>query len=237
MPFTTATGVSLYHETHGAGPAMVLIPGLGGDTRMFRSLVDGLEPHFTVVALDPRGAGRSDKPDVPYTVEMMAGDTVSVMDHAGLGAAHVLGVSMGGRIALALALARPERVRSLILTSTSAHTPPGGSWQRRLALSVGPHLPPFSWLYPQPAYAHRRQRQASRSYDCRGRLAAIGVPTLVAHGRGDHLVPLPLAAELAGGIPGARLSTFRGGHMFFLTRERTRFVAAVIDFATRSAGP
>jgi pimeloyl-ACP methyl ester carboxylesterase len=70
------------------------------------------------VSVTHRGAGRTDKPDAPYTIPMMANDTDALMEIAGMTYATVLGVSMGGRIALELALEHPERVARLILHGT-----------------------------------------------------------------------------------------------------------------------
>jgi 3-oxoadipate enol-lactonase len=97
-----------------------------------------------VVAFDNRGAGRTDKPDAPYTITMMAADAAGLMDALSIARANVLGISMGGRIAIELALCHPSRVGKLVLISTSA----AGrgklvkSWPMRL-LSVVQWLPVF----------------------------------------------------------------------------------------------
>jgi 3-oxoadipate enol-lactonase len=73
-----------------------------------------------LASFDNRGAGRTDKPDAPHTIELMAKDTAALMDALSLERANVLGISMGGRIALELALSCPNRVGGLVLVSTSA---------------------------------------------------------------------------------------------------------------------
>jgi len=73
---------------------------------------------YRLVAYDPRGAGRSDAPDIPYTTEMMADDLAGLLDDIGIDSAHILGGSMGGMIAQQFALRYPHRVRSLILACT-----------------------------------------------------------------------------------------------------------------------
>ena len=84
--------------------------------------------------------------------------------------------------------------------------------------------------YPQPAYAFKRQAEASSSYDCSQRLGEITAPTAVMYGRRDRMVARSLTDELHRGIAGSSPMAFPGGHMFFLWRDRARFVAAVNEF-------
>jgi pimeloyl-ACP methyl ester carboxylesterase len=72
--------------------------------------------------------------------------------------------------------------------------------------------------------------EASTGYDAGPRLHELTMPTVVLHGRSDRAAPLALAEELHRGISGSRLLTFKGGHLFFLVRERQSFVDAVTDF-------
>ncbi len=97
--------------------------GLGADSGWWPPrFLEALQMDFMVVVFDNRGAGRSDKPDVEYSIEGMALDTIGLMDHLGLERASVLGVSMGGMIAQEMAISHPERVRKLVLVTTG----PGG---------------------------------------------------------------------------------------------------------------
>src|SRR5215470_1625808 len=107
MPTMTVDELCVYYEWHGPedAPPLVLICGLGLDISVIGSFIDDLATRYRVLAFDNRGAGRTDKPDAPYSVELMAADTAGLMRAVGLSHAAVLGISLGGRIALALALA------------------------------------------------------------------------------------------------------------------------------------
>ncbi|MFW5838296.1 MAG: alpha/beta fold hydrolase, partial [Desulfovibrionaceae bacterium] len=107
MPETTNHGVALHYETTGEGEPLLLIPGLGSDASNWPQVDKRLAERFQLVLMDNRGAGRSDSPPPPYAMADMAGDCLCVLDHLGLESAHVLGHSMGGAIALELAINHP----------------------------------------------------------------------------------------------------------------------------------
>ena len=117
----------MYYETYGSGDPLVLIAGLGTDLTVYKQIISLLSQGFKVLAFDNRGAGRTDKPDMPYSIEMLADDTAQLMSAVGIRKHHVLGHSMGGRIAMALALQHPGKVNGLILASTSANIKTGHS--------------------------------------------------------------------------------------------------------------
>ncbi|MCZ6608801.1 MAG: alpha/beta hydrolase [Alphaproteobacteria bacterium] len=115
------TGIELYYETHGQGEPIVLIPSTAYGANVWNSCqVPALSKDLQVITFDPRGCGRTSAPDGVYTMEQLACDVAALLDHLGVRSAHVLGHSMGGRVALALALAYPGRVRSLILAASGS---------------------------------------------------------------------------------------------------------------------
>lgn len=231
MPTVQVNDIQMYYELRGKGHPLVLIPGMTLDVSEVEPIIRWFAERYRVLAFDNRGAGRTDKPDIPYTIAMMANDTAGLVDAVGIERANVLGISMGGRIALELALAQPERVERLALVSTSARVPPRG-WRFR-ALSLLSSVPMFQGKYPQPRYAFVRQRDASTNYNCTARLSEIQAPTLIMHGKNDRTAPLELAEEMQRGIRGSKLLPFPGGHLFFLLRERQRFLDATADFLGR----
>jgi len=118
MPTVKVGDINIYYEIHGEGEALVLIQGFGGSSGQWYREIPGLSREYRVVAFDNRGTGRSDKPDIPYTMEMMAQDIAGLLEAIGIDAAHIYGASMGGMIAQEFALRYPERVISLVLGCT-----------------------------------------------------------------------------------------------------------------------
>lgn len=119
MPAIRVNDCDLYYETYGQGTPLVLIMGLRRNLTWWYRQIPELSRHFHVVAFDNRGAGRSDKPAMDYSIRLFADDTAGLMETLGIQNAHILGVSMGGYIAQELALHHPDKVRSLLLGCTS----------------------------------------------------------------------------------------------------------------------
>jgi pimeloyl-ACP methyl ester carboxylesterase len=121
-------GTELYYERRGAGEPLLLIQGLGANGLHWgEPLLSDLERDFELVIFDNRGAGRSAPlAGADLTTASLAADGLALLDGLELERAHVLGISMGGMIAQELALAQPERVRSLTLGCTSC----GGTQSR-----------------------------------------------------------------------------------------------------------
>jgi len=122
MAIASVGGNEIWYEVSGDGPGLpvVLIMGLATDANSWQRQVPELGRSRRVLVLDNRGVGRSGKPPGPYTTAALAGDALAVMDAAGIGEAHIVGISLGGAIAQELVLAAPERVRSLVLMATFA---------------------------------------------------------------------------------------------------------------------
>jgi pimeloyl-ACP methyl ester carboxylesterase len=120
MRRASVNGVELAYEIRGAGAPIVMIHGAQGDQSMFNDLAADFSRRFRVLTFDQRGSGLSEKPDMDYTIAMLADDTAALMEQVGFSAAHVLGVSMGGTVAQEVALRHPSKVLSLILGCTTA---------------------------------------------------------------------------------------------------------------------
>jgi len=123
MATVRANGIDIYYEVHGAGEPLLLIMGLGANATAWEMQITELRRHFQIIAYDNRGAGRSDKPNEPYSMVQMAEDAAGLLDALGIASAHVFGMSMGGMIAQEFVLRHPDRVQSLILGATLAGGP------------------------------------------------------------------------------------------------------------------
>ena len=113
-----ANGIDLCCEIAGAGPAVLMIQGVGVIGRGWRPQVEALSRQFTVITFDNRGMGESAPGSGPLTIEAMAADALALMDSQRIDRFHLVGHSMGGVIAQAVALAAPSRVKSLSLLCT-----------------------------------------------------------------------------------------------------------------------
>jgi 3-oxoadipate enol-lactonase len=252
------SGVRIAWERRGAGEPLLLIHGLGYARWGWEPVVDGLAQEHEVVLFDNRGIGESDAPGGLYSVRMLAEDAVAVLDAAGLKRAHVLGTSLGGMVALQLALDWPDRVDRLVLACTT----PGGAQaapmpeqtirlmqeapalpldvalRRFVENAFGPELDQtrverilqHRLTTAQAPAAWTAQAAAGAGFDVWDRVPQIAAPTLVLTGDKDAVVDPRNSELLAARIPAARLEVFPGtGHLFFWEQPE-RFVEVVTEF-------
>ena len=130
-----AGGATIHYTTSGAGPAVLLLQGVGAIGRAWRPQIEALASDHTAIAVDNRGIGNSSLGSAPLSIETMAADALAVADSVGAECFDVVGHSMGGLIAQQLALMAPRRVRSLSLLCTFARGAQGArmSWDLLVA--------------------------------------------------------------------------------------------------------
>jgi len=136
MPKAKVTDININYKVEGQGEPLVLIMGFSGRGGDWRFQTSAFKKHYQVITFDNRGVGKTDKPDGPYTIRMMADDTIGLMDYLGIDRAHILGMSMGGMIAQELAINYPDRVKKLVLACTLAN----GEANRDELLNFSPEL-------------------------------------------------------------------------------------------------
>jgi 3-oxoadipate enol-lactonase len=266
MAFAKSNGARVHYElSEAAGETLAFIPGLGLPGQAFAMVAACYRDRYSVIEIDPRGAGKSDAPYQPYSAGTMVADVEAVLDHATVEAAHLIGLSMGGMIAQELALRSPSRVRSLTLLATYAAV---DEWsgrcmrlRRRLIEELGLSaqfelslllvsspltvhrsaelVASFEGMLrsdPPPVSGYLNQLDFCLDHDTRGRLGEITIPTLVITGRDDILTPPHQGAALARAIPGAIYREIsEASHS--LIWEQPRVVCELIDsFLERQAG-
>ncbi|MFC9916579.1 alpha/beta fold hydrolase [Streptomyces sp. NPDC059862] len=238
--YVEANGTTIWTESRGQGPDVLLIAGLGDPAEAWQAQLDGLSDRYRVIAFDNRGAGRTPLPDGPMSVAMLADDAAELLRVLRVDRAHVAGFSGGSAIAQELALRHPEAVRSLVLMSTWAradayfttmtrfwHWLVTGAPDERAMLEAF-----FLWMYtprahadgtvqriidetlafpyPQSAEAFQRQLEPFMQHDTLDRLPGITAPTLVLAGERDITTPPRLGRVVADAIPGARFEVMAG---------------------------
>jgi pimeloyl-ACP methyl ester carboxylesterase len=129
------SGVDLYYESHGQGEPLILVPSTAYSGDVWKPSQMPLANTLNLIFFDPRGCGRSIAMQEIFTIEQMAMDIIALMDHLNIPSAHLLGHSMGGRIALSMTQNFPGRVKSLIMAAS------GSGPAARLGADCIPGLP------------------------------------------------------------------------------------------------
>jgi pimeloyl-ACP methyl ester carboxylesterase len=122
MPKVKANNLTINYDQQGTGDPLVLIPYLAADYACYGFQVADYAKHFTCYTLDPRGAGETDKPSGPYSMELFADDVAAFMDALGIPQAHVSGLSLGAAVGMWLAAKYPAKVKTLSLHSAWTRT-------------------------------------------------------------------------------------------------------------------
>ena len=119
MPTVKANDINIYYEIHGEGEVLLMIQGYGQYSAHWTTVIPAFSKAYRVIIFDNRGTGRSDKPEPPYTMKMMAADAKGLLDAIGIDKANIFGVSMGGMIAQEFTLNYPDKVLNLVLGCTN----------------------------------------------------------------------------------------------------------------------
>jgi pimeloyl-ACP methyl ester carboxylesterase len=221
MPIVQANGLSLYYVEHGWGEPLLLLHGLGSRAADWALQFPSFAAEYRVIAPDLRGHGESDKPPGPYSIAQMAADVAALLGALEATPAHVAGLSMGGMVALQLAVDRPDVVRRLVVVNSVPALVPRTMRERmRLGSRVvmaelfGPRLTGqllSRRLFPAPDQAafreamvqqwasndpkaYRAALRACVGWSIVDRLEEVRAPVLLISGDADYL---PLDAKLA----------------------------------------
>jgi pimeloyl-ACP methyl ester carboxylesterase len=117
--YAEVNGINLYYEIHGSGRPLILLHGGLGSGEMFGPVLPQLTERHQVVAVDLQGHGRTSDIDRPIDIRLMADDIAALIDHLGLDKPDVVGYSLGGGVALQVAVKYPEKIRRLVAVSAN----------------------------------------------------------------------------------------------------------------------
>ncbi|HTU02686.1 MAG TPA: alpha/beta fold hydrolase [Candidatus Sulfotelmatobacter sp.] len=253
--FAPVPAGQLYYEAAGSGSALVLVHGAQLDRRMWDDQFGKFAAHYRVIRYDVRRFGRSSRPSAPYSDE---DDLQALLDHLRLGRVCILGLSMGGRVALDFALAHPERVECLLLAGASLGGFQGapdpniegvlaaaqaGDAERATDLWMQDRI--FAVTREQPELLARIRRLSREnaavwlddtslrrelSPPALGRLAEIHLPVLIVLGQRDIENIQQIAGLLRARIAGAHTEVIPGaGHLMNMERPN-EFNRVVLEF-------
>ena len=259
MAFILVNGLSVHCRIDGpaGAPPLLLIHSLGTSLEMWAPQAAALAGAFRVISYDLRGHGLSEATAGDYSLALLAGDAIGLLDALGIERAHVAGVSLGGMIAQTLGIEHGRRLRSLVLGDTASQIGPRSNWDTRAATIRADGMASIvdmilaRWFTPEwletspeiargfgamlrrmPAEAYVSASFAVRDGDTTAGLGRIACPTLVLVGDQDVSTPPAAAAALAAAIPGARLTVIeRAAHIPTVERP-AEVTAAMLQFLT-----
>lgn len=255
--YARCDGTTLAYDIEGQGEVVLLIHALGLDRHSWWMQVPELAIGWRVIACDLRGHGESDKPPGPYSIDLMAEDIAGLLRTLDIPSARIVGLSLGGMVAQALALAHPQLVDSLVLCdTTSGYSPEQSRVFRERAETVRRHgMEPIveptleRWLtapfrQERPDVVERIARslrqndpqayaaatEAVGNLALTDRLSQVRCPTLVVVGEEDPGTPPEMARELAERIRGARLEVIPRAAHLVPVEKATVFNALLREF-------
>jgi 3-oxoadipate enol-lactonase len=260
MPKVQANGVQLHYELAGPAdaPVVMLSNSLGTQLEMWDRQMPTLAERYRVLRYDSRGHGRSDAPGGPYTIDLLAGDALGLLDALGIERAHFCGLSMGGMVGQVLGARHGDRLISLALCSTACHMPPPELWDERIRLAMEEGMmalvdavverwftEPFRrepsitvdrvrrMIIDTPAHGYAACCAAIRDMDLRELITALRLPTLVIVGDKDPATPPEKAQQIQSRIPGAKLEVVPDAAHLLNIEQDVAFDAALMSLLDR----
>lgn len=253
MPTAHVNDASLHCEIFGepTSPTVVMSNSIGTNTALWNPIVSELARTHQVICYDSRGHGRSTTPPGEYTLSDLAGDIAGILDAVSVDHASVVGLSIGGQVALTFALEYPERTDRIVVSNTGAKIGTLESWSERAEVVRSQGLGVIvdkviaGWLIPEYATANPQLHATLRAWflgndpegyaatcnalaygDLRPDLEKITAPTLVIGATDDMPTPPALTHQIVEGIPGATWAEVRGAHLSVL-EDPAAYLAAV----------
>ena len=254
MPAVRVRGADLHYEVRGKGEPVVLCHGFLDNCSVWEGLAETIAGKRTVVMYDQRGHGLSDKPRGGYSVRSLAQDLRGLILGLHLDRAAVVGHSLGGMIALTLALEYPDLVSQLVLVCTTARLVPQPQITGRIMAGMS-YLVPYAmfaqkimklrFVDPSEEAVDTGSDRVTRTpkhvaydcgkglltgYDVRRSVSRVKAPTLILAGEKDRGAPVAMSRLLHREIKGSRLHIMPGcGHLPMIEKPR-EFGSLLLDF-------
>jgi pimeloyl-ACP methyl ester carboxylesterase len=252
--YIPANGLQLYYQIHGSGRHIVLLHGGLGTVEMFATLIPGLAQKHRVVVVELQGHGHTADVDRPLSFEQMADDVATLIRRLCLGPADVAGYSLGGGVALQIAIRHPDAVRSLVVLSAPFRR---SGWYPEVRAGMGllsaetaeamagsPIHAAYVRVAPEPAnwpvLVAKTGELLRQDYDWSERVCAINAPALIVAGDRDSLSPAHafemftfLGGGSAAGRPAAQLAILPGAtHSDILAPGLAPIISAFVSEQT-----
>ena len=262
MSHVQTRGASLFLTESGPAdaPPLLFSNSLGTTHRMWDEVIAALGNDFRCIRYDTRGHGASTHDGRAFSIEDLADDVVSLLDHLELGSAHFAGLSLGGMTGQALAVRHPARLRSLTLMATSAHMPTQAAWNERASLvrreGTGAIVEATLQRWFTPAFVEAGSKALTRvrdefisidragyaacceaigAMDLRPQLARITAPTGIIAGLHDPATPVAMMEQIAKAVFGSKLDVIPdAAHL--LAVEQPAATAELLSASIRRAG-
>lgn len=252
-----ANGIEIHYEISGSGPVVAFAHSLGSDQSIWQAQKSALAGRHTVLTYDLRGHGQTEASAGAYDFNLLAADAIALLNALKIDKASFVGISLGGMIGQALALAAPQRLKKLVLADTTSRYPPEAqaTWPERirqieaggLEPLVGPTLErwftvPYRAAHPDtvtrignlirntPVAGYIGCCHAIAALDFTKRLKALNLPALVLVGDQDAGTPPAMARELATAIPGAQLEIIPGAAHLSNIEQAETFNRLLLQF-------
>jgi 3-oxoadipate enol-lactonase len=259
MARIAVNGININYHEAGAGVPIVLIHGLSDSSALWSAMIPKLATRYRTIALDLRGHGESEKPDMPYSIQLFSEDLLSFLQKLKILSSHVLGLSLGAAVAQQLALDHQERIRSLILLSPFSYNNSdlrenlnmlqervisGGLpafFDAAIRLAVTPEfisanadtIPQMKKecvrINSRAAILHAID--ACMNFDVRDRTSQISQHVLVISGKEDVLTPIHLAEQIHLSIKSSEWKVMEGvGHNLLVPHKVPELAEIILEF-------
>jgi len=257
-----ANGIDIHCQQEGTGFPLILIHGLSDSSVLWVPLMSKLARHYRTIALDLRGHGESEKPDIPYSIQLFSEDLLCFLQRLKLPNAHLLGFSLGAAVAQQFTLDHPDKTSSLILLSPFSYTDPclRQNLKRLREIVKRGGLPAFFdeaiRLVVTPEFisanvdAIARMKEecvrinspaailhaidACENFDVRDRISQITHHTLLISGSEDVMSPIHLAEQIHRSIKDSKWKIMGDvGHNLLIPENVPRLAQIILEFVKR----